>query len=110
MGKGKGKGEPAGCMTNICFNCANACGDLSCPWITRQQPVEGWKAEPRLIEYTNGSRGKPARLLTYRIISCPFFEKGRRKRNKRRASLYSWFPKISRSGYCRKSFFVICKI
>lgn len=65
-------------MTNICFNCQNACG--GCSWSEldpdtrkpRFEPVPGWTAKPVLLHVAT-SKKKPIIIETYRVTACPQF-------------------------------------
>lgn len=69
-----------GQWTNICFDCANACG--GCSWTEidpetdkpRFEPVPGWKAKPIVHRYTDGKYKREIR--TYCIFKCPQFARG----------------------------------
>lgn len=53
-----------------CWTCKNACG--GCSWSREFKPVEGWTAEPNYLK-SNGVWAD-----TYKIISCPQYEKDKR--------------------------------
>ena len=50
----------------ICWRCANACGD--CSWSREGKPVDGWKAKRTIIR----SKGE-CDIYSYNIIYCPQF-------------------------------------
>lgn len=70
--------------TNICFDCARACG--GCPWSeidpetgkVRFEPVPGWTATPTTIKNWHSSDGSTV-AETYHITACPLFTKDSRK-------------------------------
>ena len=65
-------------LTNICFDCKNACG--KCPWSAFDpktgtvafKPVPGWTAEE--VEQIPNYRYKYS-STTYHITACPLFER-----------------------------------
>ena len=68
-------------QTNICMECAKACGKCSWTAVAADgetllwQPVEGWTAEPVKISVRN-ENGVYREIETYHITACPEFEKG----------------------------------
>ena len=68
-------------QTNICKECAKACGGCSWTAVAADgetllwQPVEGWTAEPVKISVRN-ENGVYREIETYHITACPEFEKG----------------------------------
>ena len=60
--------------TNICFDCAKACG--GCSWSKRFEPVPGWTAEPVVIKSFETLLGGPKFTKTFHITACPQFERG----------------------------------
>lgn len=68
-------------QTNICMECAKACGGCSWTAVAADgetllwQPVEGWTAEPVKISVRN-ENGVYREIETYHITACPEFEKG----------------------------------
>lgn len=78
MGKGGRKkiGEDT-----ICWECRNAVPNLEklcgCSWSIFFVPVDGWEAEPTIINHgyrDDGTLIPPAR--SYNVKKCPYFEKG----------------------------------
>ncbi len=59
-------------MQTICWDCKNAYGGCSWSEYKVQQPVEGWKATPKLLD-GNGQRIQP--IQSYIVHECPLFEK-----------------------------------
>lgn len=51
-----------------CWTCKRACG--GCSWSAFGVPVDGWKAEKKLIP-ENGTHAE-----TYKINYCPYYERG----------------------------------
>lgn len=60
--------------TNICFDCAKACG--RCSWSARFEPVPGWTAKPTAIKYFDDKKGGVVFTQTYSITACPEFTPG----------------------------------
>lgn len=58
--------------TNICFECANACG--GCSWSRDFEPVEGWTATPTKVKVCYVR--KKVWEDTYKIDDCPEFVRG----------------------------------
>lgn len=71
--------------SQLCWDCANACG--GCSWsgidpVThkpRFEPVPGWKAKPTRTERSTGMGRKKRVLTSYAIRSCPEFVKEERR-------------------------------
>ena len=57
--------------SSICIDCAKSGGN--CSWSSKFIPVVGWEAD--FIE--GGMSGGSMRLSSYRVKSCPLFEKDR---------------------------------
>lgn len=55
--------------SSICLDCKKSGGN--CSWSSKFIPVEGWDAE-----FVEGSK-KAVRLPSYRVKSCPEFQKDR---------------------------------
>ena len=53
---------------SLCWRCRRSCVDR-CSWAARFEPVKGWEAESRMIEFRPGYS-----LQSYRVISCPEFD------------------------------------
>ena len=51
-----------------CCTCKNACG--GCSWSIDFTPVEGWDAEPTIINDSEGN------ISSYKINSCPRYIRG----------------------------------
>lgn len=92
---------------NICIDCLNACG--KCPWTAvdpktgaiRFEPVEGWDAEEVTLLLRTDSNGNRVIVQTYKIKSCPLFEKDDRKHKRDTTALSpaesKWFLENIRS-------------
>ena len=52
----------------LCWRCQNAYG--GCSWSKEFQPVEGWEAEPTIIN------GDGVEIPSFDIKKCPMFIKG----------------------------------
>ena len=69
---------PCGRKTNICFDCANACG--GCSWSEvdpatkkpRFEPVPGWTAKKVMLK-AGMAHSKSIYVETYHITACPEF-------------------------------------
>lgn len=59
----------AASKSNICMNCKRAARfiEFPCPWASKFEPVEGWKAK----KITKVDAG--AEISTYHITKCPLF-------------------------------------
>lgn len=57
----------------ICCFCKKACG--GCSWSRNFEPVKGWEARPTIINH-GFANGKKRECHSYKIISCPEYEKG----------------------------------
>lgn len=53
-----------------CFDCARAIS--GCSWVDRQEPVEGWRAEPTIIK--NGTADGIKEINSYIVKSCPEYK------------------------------------
>lgn len=68
-------------QTNICMECAKACGGCSWTAVAADgttllwQPVEGWTATPVKIN-VKAEGGKVREIDSYHITACPEFERG----------------------------------
>lgn len=68
-------------QTNICMECAKACGGCSWTAVAADgktllwQPVEGWTAAPVKIN-VRAEGGKVREIDSYHITACPEFERG----------------------------------
>lgn len=68
-------------QTNICMECAKACGGCSWTAVAADgktllwQPVEGWTATPVKIN-VRAEGGKVREIESYHITACPEFERG----------------------------------
>ena len=68
-------------QTNICMECAKACGGCSWTAVAADgktllwQPVEGWTATPVKIN-VRAEGGKVREIDSYHITACPEFERG----------------------------------
>ena len=68
-------------QTNICMECAKACG--GCSWTAVAEdgktrlwkPVDGWTATPVKIN-VRAEGGKVREIDSYHITACPEFERG----------------------------------
>ena len=68
-------------QTNICVECAKACG--GCSWTAVAEdgktllwkPVDGWTATPVKIN-VRAEGGKVREIDSYHITACPEFERG----------------------------------
>lgn len=47
----------------LCWRCKNACG--KCSWSRELQPINGWDAEPVMVEDGEGN------IRSYKIKKCP---------------------------------------
>ena len=68
-------------QTNICMECAKACGGCSWTAVAADgktllwKPVEGWTATPVKIN-VKAEGGKVREIDSYHITACPEFEMG----------------------------------
>ena len=68
-------------QTNICMECAKACGGCSWTAVAADgktllwKPVEGWTATPVKIN-VKAEGGKVREIDSYHITACPEFERG----------------------------------
>ena len=68
------RNAPGYYIPQLCWHCARASG--YCPWSKNGEPVEGWDAEPQVIESTG--------TATYLIFQCPLFERDAKTLEERR--------------------------
>ena len=61
------RGRKPNSKETLCWSCKNACG--GCSWSRNLVPVEGWNTIPVKI--------KGIKTQSYKVISCPKFERGR---------------------------------
>ena len=60
---------------SLCWMCSKPCykKGASCSWIEKSTPVEGWKANPSLIN-NNRTNNKDTEVInTYQVLDCPKF-------------------------------------
>lgn len=55
---------------SLCWDCALATRPWRCPWVSKEEPVEGWKANPTTI--AKKSRHPYHSQL---VVACPKFER-----------------------------------
>lgn len=55
----------------LCWECANSCG--GCSWSQEFKPVEGWEAEPTIVEDTQ------CEYESFNVKSCPQFKPDRKR-------------------------------
>lgn len=56
------------CSETLCWTCDKAIG--KCPWSIKFQPVDGWTAEPTIINSPGFGQ-----IKSFKIIACPMYKK-----------------------------------